>query len=160
MTSKESIVLNQLPRGFTCPNASPFAIHWETILRVARIPHKIDSTKPFDAQGRTPWLQINKKEAVDIHDILKENAEQDLDSRLNPEQRALAMMTALMLEDHTFWLAGLDRFLHKKNRDSKSLFPTVNIPANITRDGLQHPMSNFSAKEMDLLLLSDIQGSD
>jgi glutathione S-transferase len=99
------VKLFQFPRMFAIPNVSPFCCKLETWLRIARIPYDVvDTGDPRRApKGKLPFIEDGGVRIADtslIVDHLVRTRGVDPDARLDPSQRAIALLVQRTLEEH------------------------------------------------------------
>jgi glutathione S-transferase len=99
------VKLFQFPRMFAIPNVSPFCCKLETWLRIARIPYDVvDTGDPRRApKSKLPFIEDGGVRIADtslIVDHLVRTRGVDPDARLDPSQRAIALLVQRTLEEH------------------------------------------------------------
>lgn len=110
------IKLYQYPTDWDLPNVSPFCMKMETYLRLAQIPYEtVTILDPRKApKGKLPYIDDNGQIIADsgiIIDYLKNKYSDALDSRLTLEQKAIALITRRMIEEHLYWVIIFSRWL-------------------------------------------------
>ena len=110
------IILHQFPPAFGLPNASPFCLKLELYLRMADLPYRNRFTLELHKapKGKLPWIDDDGRTVADsglIIDYLKEKYGDPLDAGLNPEQRALALAIARLIEEHLYWAVLYGRWI-------------------------------------------------
>jgi glutathione S-transferase len=138
MTDAHSpIKLCQFPRLFAIPNLSPFCCKLETWLRMARIPYQvIDTPDPRRApKGKLPFIEDAGRRIADtslIVDYLAKTRGVDLDSRLDPSQRAIALLVQRTLEEHFAFVILYTHFIRAEGwtyaRATFGSVPTIARP--------------------------------
>jgi glutathione S-transferase len=99
------VKLFQFPRMFAIPNVSPFCCKLETWLRIAGIPYEVvDTADPRQGpRGKLPFIEDGGVRIADtslIVDHLVRTRGVDPDARLDPSQRAIALLVQRTLEEH------------------------------------------------------------
>ncbi|XP_066979162.1 failed axon connections homolog [Macrobrachium rosenbergii] len=100
---RDVVILHGIGRGLYIPSASPYVMKLATYLRMANIEHKMDITEPLGPTGKSPWITINGQSMEDsqvIMDFLGSHFNKDFSSHLNDEQKAVAWLFAVMVEEH------------------------------------------------------------
>ncbi len=91
--------------GVPFPTSAPFPLKLDTWLRMATIPFEfvIANDPGKGPKGKSPWIEIGDLRMGDsslIIEYLEQRFGIDLDSHLDPHQRALAITIQRMLEEH------------------------------------------------------------
>lgn len=110
------ITLHQFPPALGLPNASPFCLKLELYLRMAGLPYHNAYTLDLHKapKGKLPWIDDDGAAVADsglIIDYLKKKHGDPLDGGLDPEQRALALAIARLIEEHLYWAVLYDRWI-------------------------------------------------
>lgn len=116
---KDVVVLHIPPRGFFCPNISPFAVKLETYVRMAEIPYVVDHEEPFGPKGKTPWITLNGEDVGDSQMIIEKLAAKfgkEFDAHLSQEEKAVAHALRVMVDEYFFWCLGVFRFGQERGR--------------------------------------------
>ena len=110
------VVLHQFDRARSSPNPSPFALKFETYLRVAEIEYVTDFSKPMSAKGKSPWMTFNGKDVADsqlcMEHLAAKMPEKDLSAHLSPAEVAQAKGMRAILEDHFYFCTVLNRWVY------------------------------------------------
>lgn len=176
------IKLYQFARTWGLPNLGQFNVKVETYLRIADIPYEIVETLPLKGpKGKLPYIEDNGKKIADstfIIDYLKETYGDSLDSKLTPEEKAVALAMQRLLEEHLYWVGMYTRWLYTDENwqtNKKAIFSVMppvarDIAAFVYRRFIiakqirGHGMGRhkaeeiFSLGEADLNALSDFLG--
>jgi glutathione S-transferase len=110
------ITLYQFPPAFGLPNASPFCLKLELYLRMAGLPYRNRYTLELHRapKGKLPWIDDDGTVVADtglIIEYLKRKYGDPLDGALTPLQRARALATIRLCEEHLYWTVLHDRWL-------------------------------------------------
>jgi glutathione S-transferase len=110
------IKLFQFPRMFGIPNVSPFCCKLETWLRIAGVPYEVvDTPDPRKGpKGKLPFIEDAGVRIADtslIVDHLVRTRGVDPDARLNPSQRAIALLVQRTLEEHYAFVLAYTHFV-------------------------------------------------
>lgn len=111
---KDVVVLHMFPRGYFCPNLSPFVVKLETYLRMAKIPYQVDYEEPIGPKGKCPWITLNGEEIGDSQLIIEKLGSKygkDYSSDLTPEQYAIAHAMRVMVDEHLLWCLVVWRYI-------------------------------------------------
>jgi glutathione S-transferase len=125
------IRLFQFPRMFGIPNLSPFCCKLETWLRVAGVPYEVvDTPDPRKGpKGKLPFIEDAGVRIADtsvIVDHLVKTRGVDPDARLDPSQRATALLVQRTLEEHyAFVLAYTHLFRDEGLAHTRARFDSV-----------------------------------
>lgn len=102
--------LHQPPRPTAwgiLPNMSPFCVKLETYLRMANVPHEVKGGDPRKApKGKIPYIVDEGATIGDsglIIEHLKSKYGDPLDAGLSAKDRAFALATRRMIEEHTYF---------------------------------------------------------
>ena len=109
---RDVVVLHQYPRGNTCINLSPFPIKVETFLRMNGIKYVTETAHAKGAKGKTPWITFNGENIADsqlIVEHLSRHFDLDMNSHLSREEKAIARSMRIMIEDHLYWWAVVEK---------------------------------------------------
>jgi glutathione S-transferase len=139
------ITLFQFPPYWGIANASVFCMKLEVFLKMTEIPYTTKHIRdPRRApQGKLPFIKDVDHVVADSTEIihyLNKKYTKDLNAHLSKEQIAQALAVQRMLEEHTYWITSIARWIDDKNwpatRDvffgAKRSFH-VSIIANIVR---------------------------
>lgn len=93
--------------AFGLPDPSPFVMKAETLLRIAGLPYRTDTTGLSKApKGKLPYIDDDAEFVADSTFIrwhLEKKYGIDFDRGLSPEQRAAAWALEKMAEDQLYW---------------------------------------------------------
>ena len=111
-----AIKLFQFPRMFGIPNVSPYCCKLETWLRIAGIPYEVvDTPDPrHGPKGKVPFIEDGGIRIADSSLIvahLVKTRGVDPDSRLDPSQRATALLVQRTLEEHYAFVVLYTHFI-------------------------------------------------
>ena len=126
-----SLRLFQFPRMLGVPNLSPFCCKLETWLRIAGIPYDVvDTPDPRQGpKGKLPFIEDGGVRIADssiIIDHLVKSRRIDPDARLDPSQRALALLVQRTLEDHYAFIAAYTHLIREEGlRHTRMRFESV-----------------------------------
>lgn len=102
--------LHQPPRPTAwgiLPNMSPFCVKLETYLRMANVPHEVKGGDPRKApKGKIPYIvdgDLKMGDAGLIIEYVKSKHGDPLDGHLSAKDRAVALATRRMIEEHTYF---------------------------------------------------------
>ncbi|XP_046374619.2 failed axon connections homolog isoform X1 [Haliotis rufescens] len=165
MSSQPKIVLYQIGRGPQAPSLTPFAVKLETYLRMARIPYTNQHGRKRSPKGKFPWMIYNGKIISDSQfsiDFLNQNLNIDLNSHLNPEQRAIARAFQKMAEENLYWCLVLCRWVYD-NKDW--LHRVVGVPKlliwvvarNVKSQTNGHGIGRHGYEEMLQIMEADLR---
>lgn len=127
----EPIKVFQFPRMFDIPNLSPFCCKLETWLRIAGIPYEVvDTPDPRTGpKGKLPFIEDAGLRVADtslIIDHLVRTRGVDPDARLDPAQRALALLVQRTLEEHYAFVVVYTHLFHEEGlRHTGSRFDAI-----------------------------------
>jgi len=103
----ETIRLFALGTGWGVPfgTSAPFPLKLETWLRMAKVPYElvVENDPSKGPKGKSPWIEwgdVRMGDSTLIIELVRERLGIDLDAQLTARQRALAMATTRMLEEH------------------------------------------------------------
>lgn len=126
-----SLRLFQFPRMLGVPNLSPFCCKLETWLRIAGIPYDVvDTPDPRKGpKGKLPFIEDGSLRIADssiIIDHLVRSRGIDPDARLDPSQRALALLVQRTLEEHYAFIAAYTHLIREEGlRYTRARFDAV-----------------------------------
>lgn len=125
------IKLFRFPRMFAVPNLSPFCCKMETWLRIAGIPYEVvDTRDPRTApKGKLPFIEDGGARIADTSLIIEHLVRTrgvDPDARLDPAQRATALLVQRTLEEHYAFVLAYTHLLHEDGaRHTRARFAAV-----------------------------------
>jgi glutathione S-transferase len=131
MMEQRPIKLFQFPRMFSVPNLSPFCCKLETWLRIAGLPYEIVDTRDprRGPRGKLPFIEDGGQRIADttlIVEHLTKTRGVDPDARLEPAQRAIAVLVQRTIEEHyAFVLAYTHLFRDEGLRHTRSRFDAL-----------------------------------
>lgn len=103
--------------GFGLPTTGPFALKLEAWLRMAGIDYERvyedDSRK--GPKGKNPWIELRGERLGDTELIIERLARErgaDLDARLSPRERAIALCARRTVEEHLHQVLEWELFVH------------------------------------------------
>lgn len=111
-----SITLYQFKPMFGLPNPSPFCMKLETYLRMAGLPHTVETPKSLkrSATGKAPFIEIDGAVMSDsglIINHLERTHGHPVDGKLTLAQRAESLAFQRMIEEHLYWVAVYARWI-------------------------------------------------
>jgi glutathione S-transferase len=106
---------------FGCPDASPFVMKGEMLLKLAGLPYRCD-TRGFSRapKGKLPYIDDDGTRVADstlIRLHLERKYAIDFDRTLGDRDRGIAWSVEKMLEDHFYWLMVYWRWMIDVNFD-------------------------------------------
>jgi glutathione S-transferase len=113
------ITLYTFGRLFGLPDASPFVMKAEMLLKIAKIEYQTN-TKGFlrAPKGKLPFIDDSGTIVADST-LIRLHLEQkygiDFDRGLSPRDRGVAWATEKMLEDHLYWVLVYWRWMNDAN---------------------------------------------
>ncbi|XP_059083252.1 failed axon connections-like [Tigriopus californicus] len=166
-------VIHILPRGYTCPNASPFPLKLETYLRMKDIKYEVDTEHPMGPKSKVPWMTLNGKDIADSQmalEALMKARNEEIDGHLTPQEKAIARAFLVLNEDHLYWVMASDRFQPENMKFMSTFSPpmpgvpgflqgamTKFIQRGIKKQTYNHGIGRHSWEEMKQLGLDDLQ---
>jgi len=115
------ITLYKFGEAFGQPDASPFVIKAEILLKMAGLEYEADINGFNQApKGKLPYLKDDDEIIADSTFIrlhIEEKYGHDFDAGLDERQRALAWAIEKMLEDNLYWALVSERWMHDGNFD-------------------------------------------
>src|SRR5258708_7257439 len=128
------ITLYTFGPGFGLPDPSPFVMKAELLLKIAGLPHQVDS-KGFSKapKGKLPYIDDDGERIADSTFIrwhLEKKYQTDFDRGLSEEQRAIAWAFEKTAEDHLYWALLDARWMDDANFDKgpRSFFQAAPAP--------------------------------
>jgi glutathione S-transferase len=106
---------------FGCPDASPFVMKGEMLLKLAGLPYQTD-TRGFTRapKGKLPYI-LDDGAVVADSTLIRLHIEKkygfDFDAGLSQRDRGVAWSVEKMLEDHLYWLMVYWRWMIDENFD-------------------------------------------
>jgi len=157
---------------FDLPDASPFVMKAEVLLKMANLPYEVDTGGfPKAPKGKLPYIRDGAEIIADstlIRFHIEKKYSFDFDAGLTPSERASAWAVEKMCEDHLYWAALHVRWMVDENFDKgpRQFFASAPAPLRalavaITRRQVRrnlwgHGMGRHTDAEMDQLVLPDI----
>ncbi|OWF53863.1 failed axon connections homolog [Mizuhopecten yessoensis] len=117
---KDVVILHQGSRAPYAPSLSPFAVKLETYLRVAKIPYQNVYDKKPGSKGKIPWIEYNGVSVPDTEfcmQFLRQKRSTDINEELTPEQQATARAFQKMVDEHTYWIMILFRWIYDETKE-------------------------------------------
>ncbi|AKC71714.1 glutathione S-transferase C-terminal domain-containing protein [Pandoraea oxalativorans] len=128
------LTLQTFGPAFGLPDASPFVVKAEMLLKLAGVPYRTDRGGFRRApKGKLPYIE-DDGEIVADSTLIRMHIEQkygvDFDRRLTPEQRGAAWMFEKALEDHFYWYVVQARWCDDANfaKGPASFFRSIPWP--------------------------------
>ena len=109
---KDVVVLHGFPRGKTCLSLSPFPLKLETYLRMNNIKYVTEFKHFIGPKGKTPWITINGVDIADSQlalEYLAQHFQIDMSHYLDKEERAIERSMRILMEDHLYWWAVIEK---------------------------------------------------
>ena len=112
---KDVVVLHSFPRGNSCLSLTPFPLKLETYLRMNNIKYVTEFKHFIGPKGKTPWITLNGTDIADSQLALEHLAQHfqiDMSHFLNKDERAISRAMRILMEDHLYWWAVVEKVLH------------------------------------------------
>ena len=113
------ITLYTFGPAFGLPDPSPFVMKAETLLKMAKLPYRMDTSGFSKApKGKLPYIEDDGVVIADSTFIrwhLEKKYRVDFDQGLDAAQRATAWAFEKMLEDNLYWVIVHDRWADDAN---------------------------------------------
>lgn len=128
--------------AFGLPDASPFVVKAEMLLKLAGLPYQTDRSGFRRApKGKLPYIDDNGEIVADstlIRLHIEHKYGFDFDAGLTPEQRGAAWMFEKALEDHFYWHVVQARWCDDENfaKGPASFFKAIPWPVRALAQGL------------------------
>jgi len=126
-TTQDVVVLHCLPTAKNSPNGSPFVVKLETYLKMANIPYEVDVKDFFGMKGKTPWITLNGEHIADsqmcIEFLAKKFGKKIGNGNYSKEERALANLARITMDEHFIWGLLLWRYIYTKGKDCLKFMP-------------------------------------
>jgi glutathione S-transferase len=128
------ITLYTFGPGFGLPDPSPFVTKVETLLKMAKLPYRSDTTGFSKApKGKLPYINDDGTVVSDstlIRWFLEKKYGIDFDKGLNASQKATAWAFEKMAEDQLYWVVAHDRWVDDANfhKGPAKFFESVPAP--------------------------------
>jgi glutathione S-transferase len=128
------ITLYAFGPGFGLPDPSPFVTKVETLLKMAKLPYRTDTTGFRKApKGKLPYIDDDGTVVSDstlIRWYLEKKYGIDFDKGLDARQKATAWAFEKMTEDQLYWVVVHDRWMDDANfqRGPAKFFDSVPAP--------------------------------
>lgn len=158
---------------FGLPDASPFVMKAEVLLKMADLPYRIDTGGyPKAPKGKLPYISDDGETIADstlVRFHIEKKYGIDFDSGLSPAERGTAWAIEKMCEDHLYWAGLHERWLVDENFDKgpRQFFAAAPAPLRplviammrrqVRRNLWGHGMGRHTAEEMDRLTAPDIE---
>lgn len=128
------LTLQTFGPAFGLPDASPFVVKAQMLLKLAGVPYRTDRGGFRRApKGKLPYIE-DDGEIVADSTLIRLHIEQkygvDFDAHLTPEQRGAAWMFDKALEDHFYWYVVQARWCDDENfaKGPASFFRSIPWP--------------------------------
>ena len=129
------ITLYNFGPAFGLPDPSPFVMKVETLLKMARLPYRTDSTGFAKApKGKLPYIDDDGVAVADSTFIrwhIEKKYRIDFDEGLDPGQRATAWAFEKMAEDQLYWVGVNDRWMDDANFRKGPIMFFQKVPAPV-----------------------------
>ena len=109
---KDVVVLHMFPRGNACLSLTPFSLKLETYLRMNNIKYLTEFKHFVGPKEKTPWITLNGVDIADSQLALEHLAQYfkiDMSHYLNKDERAIARAMRILMEDHLYWWAVIEK---------------------------------------------------
>lgn len=116
------------------PDPSPFVMKAETLLRMAGLTYRTDTTGFSKApKGKLPYIDddgVKIPDSTFIRQHIESKYRFDFERGLSAEQKAIAWAFEKMAEDHLYWAIVEARWMHDHNfdRGPRAYFESVPAP--------------------------------
>ncbi|XP_033732760.1 failed axon connections homolog [Pecten maximus] len=158
------VTLYQIGRAPNTPSLTPFAIKLETYLRAANIPYKNDHRGKASSKGKVPWISYQGKAIADSDfslEFLNKERNVDLNSHLSDEQKGAGRAFQKMVEENTYWVLVLDRWLYDKTNGTAKTFGIPSIMRWLPRSRFvgmakKQGIGRHSKAEVEQILRNDV----
>jgi len=168
------IELHQFAPSYDLPNASPFCMKVETLLRMADLPYELVVVRNPTSlpKGKAPIIVDGDTTVADstfIAKYLETTYGVDFNAALTDTQKATAHMIQVMLEERTYWVLGYSRWIDDANwaAVNEVYFGAIPMPIRLgvsklakksmTRNLQGHGLGRHDQEEIYALGISDIQ---
>ncbi len=129
------ITLYNFGPAFGLPDPSPFVMKVETLLKMAKLPYRTDSTGFAKApKGKLPYIDDDGVAVADSTFIrwhIEKKYRIDFDEGLDPGQRATAWAFEKMAEDQLYWVGVNDRWMDDANFRKGPIMFFQKVPAPV-----------------------------
>ncbi len=129
------ITLYSFGPAFGLPDRSPFVMKVETLLKMANLLYRTDTTGLAKApKGKLPYIEDDGMLVPDSTFIrwhIEKKYRIDFDQGLDPSQKATAWAFEKMAEDQLYWVSVYDRWLIDENFRKGPLRFFDKVPASI-----------------------------
>lgn len=157
---------------FGLPDASPFVMKAEVLLKMANLPFETDTGGFSKApKGKLPYI-VDGGETIADSSLIRLHIERkygfDFDAGLSPAERGIAWAFEKMCEDHLYWAGLHARWMIDENFDKgpRRFFDSAPAPLRpfiiamvrrqVRRNLWGHGMGRHTVAEMDQLAVRDI----
>ena len=157
--------------AFGLPQASPFAIKVEMLLKMAGLPYTVANADPRKApRGKIPWI-VDGDEVISDSRLIKHHLETrhgaDFSGGYAPRDLGCGLAVERMLENHLYWFDVENRWLVPENFDRGPVRFFKAVPALLrplvirailkkTRRDVQTQGQHRLTAEEKLLLVSQV----
>ncbi|XP_071156569.1 failed axon connections homolog [Mytilus edulis] len=168
----DTVIVHHLGRGPYAPSLTPYGIKLETYLRMAKIPYKNEHGSASSKKGKYPWIEYNGECLSDTEfciEFLNDKRGIDLDKDFTVMERGTARAFQKMLEENTYWVFALDRWVYNVWEACKAMkVPSLagyyvrrQVRNNTYAHGIGRHSSDevYHIMELDLKALSDFLGN-
>jgi len=129
------ITLYNFGPAFGLPDPSPFVMKVETLLKMAKLPYRTDSTGFAKApKGKLPYIDddgVVVPDSTFIRWHIEKKYRIDFDRGLDASQRATAWAFEKMAEDQLYWVGVNDRWMNEENFRNGPIRFFQKVPAPI-----------------------------
>ncbi|MBL4693549.1 MAG: glutathione S-transferase family protein [Magnetovibrio sp.] len=168
------IELHQFAPSYNLPNASPFCMKVETLLRMAGLDYHVSIVKDPSTlpKNKAPIIIDDGKTIADstlIAEHLQTHYDVNFDENLTDDEKASAHMIQVMLEERTYWVLAYSRWIDPVNwKGVKEVyFGRIPMPMrmavsklaqkSMTRNLQGHGIGRHDPEDIYALGISDIQ---
>ena len=158
--------LHQFVPSYDLPNASPFCMKVETLLRMAGLDYETQVVKDPSKlpKGKAPMIVDGDTSVADssfIAKYLESKHGADFNAGLSDEQKATAHMVQVMLEERTYWALAYSRWMDEDNWEGVKdvYFGRIPMPMRmaVAKLAKKSMNRNLEGHEIYGLAISDIQ---
>ena len=157
---------------FGLPDASPFVMKAEVLLKMAELPYETDANGfPKAPKGKLPYI-ADEGEIVADSSLIRLHIETkygfDFDAGLSPAERGIAHAFEKMCEDHLYWVGLHLRWMVDESfeKGPRRFFDAAPVPLRpliafmvrrqVRRNLWGHGMGRHTAAEMQALAAPDL----
>lgn len=166
------ITLYAYGAAFGLPDASPFVIKTQVLLKMAGLPFEINTKGMRNApKGKLPYIDDKGTRVADSNFIrwhIERKYGVDFDQDLSDQAKGIAWSVERLLEDHHYWIGLQTRWLNPTNfeRGPANFFKAIPWPLRpiiikgilkrIRRDLHGHGMGRYTLAEQQQLIKKNL----